>query len=103
MSELLPCPFCGSEDLEIDGTSRVSGFAVHCQECTASNYGRDREDAVEYWNRRTNISAGPDIHPDLLPLLRLAQSYLGGRRIEKADLDQALHRFVDHFTDKEDA
>ena len=67
MSELKPCPFCGSEaELTIvpgyfkSGLSS-SGWHVRCLNCYCSQppYMSDH-DAVEAWNRR--VSDGSKVH-----------------------------------------
>lgn len=57
--ELLPYPFCGGEakiDWEFTGISVVYG--IHCYNCKIgySDYIFDSKDeAIEAWNRRTEI------------------------------------------------
>jgi Lar family restriction alleviation protein len=57
--ELLPCPFCGSTDTEIvagindENTLHMVGH-VTCMNCGASSgWWRDRNTAIEKWNRRS--------------------------------------------------
>lgn len=64
MSELLPCPFCGGNNLEIQH-SDIEGWIAHvaCKDCDdmigpMSKYKYDDKDeaaadASEVWNRRT--------------------------------------------------
>ena len=57
---LKPCPFCGSDDLLIDGHS--SGASIECQECLAEGpFGDSHDGARELWNRRP--SPTPDRGP----------------------------------------
>jgi Lar family restriction alleviation protein len=51
--KLKPCPFCGSEDIKLFGTT------VNCCNCYAQSYSslhgvaKERmKDAIEKWNRR---------------------------------------------------
>ena len=37
--ELLPCPFCGSEDVELQNTHTAS-FWVKCNQCEAEAHGQ---------------------------------------------------------------
>ena len=63
MTELKPCPFCGSTDVELRAVPVFNG-AVHCNTCTADvvfdamrmieQGDYDCETAVtDSWNRRT--------------------------------------------------
>ena len=56
--KLIPCPFCGSEDVEINSVTigeRESSY-IFCNSCGAyvefdySNHGW--EETIELWNRR---------------------------------------------------
>ena len=52
MEKLKPCPFCGSEKLEVRSTPFV-GFTVRCwnDTCLASGpYKGTAEEAVDAWN-----------------------------------------------------
>ncbi len=51
---LKACPFCGGQPfLNIRDDPRTT-FAVTCNDCTAQGpWERERESAVERWNRRT--------------------------------------------------
>ena len=49
MSEIKPCPFCGSTDIKLH--DEIS-HAVWCQECFAEMPSIDIESAVELWNTR---------------------------------------------------
>jgi len=64
MSELLPCPFCGGEDLEIDHAptyipERPDVYNVHCCECGANGSEEWTEKiAVAAWNTRAQTVFG---------------------------------------------
>lgn len=49
-----PCPFCGSEQIEIiEWDENVHGFWVSCESCGASGpTGATDAEAVERWNNR---------------------------------------------------
>lgn len=54
VSELLPCPFCGSKDIETGGPCYD---AFMCNECGISQYDQDgHAEAVAAWNRRASTS-----------------------------------------------
>lgn len=59
MSDLLACPFCGSEQAEVADSSvpKIDGrgqkVAVFCNDCFCEGPTADNEsDAMELWNRR---------------------------------------------------
>ena len=55
MSDLKPCPFCGSEDLVVH--NEINGAFIVCNACCISfDYGEATcvEDCIEAWNRRAN-------------------------------------------------
>lgn len=58
MSELKPCPFCGSDHIEFVLVSTISTgnmFAVKCQFCWAKSvyvYKHNKQEAIEAWNIR---------------------------------------------------
>ena len=69
-NELLPCPFCGGEDLEIDhaptyDVRHPDVYEVHCVECGGrGGEGWTEAEAIAAWNTRAEMS-----HEDLLILL----------------------------------
>lgn len=58
MTELLPCPFCGGEDLEIDHAQTYDVYhpdvyEVHCVECGGrGGEGWTEAESIEAWNTR---------------------------------------------------
>jgi Lar family restriction alleviation protein len=51
--ELLPCPFCGSNNLSLDNLTDVDDWCVECEDCQIqqiANYTRD--EAIRRWNKR---------------------------------------------------
>lgn len=48
--KLKPCPFCGGNNLSVEG---VTFYWVECVDCNASIAGYEtKEQAIEAWNRR---------------------------------------------------
>lgn len=52
MTELKPCPFCGSEDVQLTGTD-LTGWYVICWDCGGrGGLAHRQEKAIEKWNDR---------------------------------------------------
>lgn len=52
MTELKPCPFCGSKHIRFKRGSNA-GVWLQCENCfTEINLYRTEEEAIEAWNRR---------------------------------------------------
>lgn len=60
--ELKPCPFCGSDQIEIKIDEyapeghKVDWWMIHCLSCSAEyrNIHCDREGVLDGWNRRVS-------------------------------------------------
>ncbi len=53
MTELKPCPFCGSKEVEMQGNSHHSW--VVCDNCsTEGPVAPSQDEAVERWNERAS-------------------------------------------------
>lgn len=51
--ELKPCPFCGSDDVELEYDSFIDYCIIECRECGVErNRCWDEDDAIELWNTR---------------------------------------------------
>jgi len=57
--KLLPCPFCGSEEIKHcerfitgDGVREYDGYAVWCGPCGVERNENTKEEAFEAWNKR---------------------------------------------------
>ena len=60
MDELKPCPFCGSNTLELDKeispTGDYSIWFVTCYDCPCQGVrGDTREEAIKAWNTRQDV------------------------------------------------
>lgn len=54
---ILPCPFCGGEDMGFDHTTDSSSVCVWCTNCGALGGPSETEaGAVAQWNRRPEVS-----------------------------------------------
>lgn len=54
MEKLEPCPFCGTEDIELDKTDG-GYFWVKCNECGCQLWGENTSKlAIGIWNKRAN-------------------------------------------------
>lgn len=57
MTELKPCPFCGSTNLRV-AQNYLERYSILCLDCTMIVFGRDdtdrgkKDELVEAWNRR---------------------------------------------------
>lgn len=80
MPELLPCPFCGSADLEISDLDEET-CVVDCKKCLSNGgyYPGDDStqpyEAAELWNKRTDR-----IDPALLAAIDRMLGYYDGDR-----------------------
>lgn len=57
MTELKPCPFCGSNNIDILDTSSINhlnlNYFARCKSCgSTSKIFQERSDAENAWNRR---------------------------------------------------
>ena len=48
MPKMLPCPFCGSEDVEL--AESITDYFVVCFDCEASGPHKYSEEAIDAWN-----------------------------------------------------
>lgn len=64
VSDLLPCPFCGYEDVLIIDPIRDEDdelqhpAAIQCEDCNAAVIGDDVASAIEAWERRAQPATG---------------------------------------------
>jgi Lar family restriction alleviation protein len=58
---LLPCPFCGSYNVEMKG-QHAPEWWVRCKDCNAASATRPmRQQAAQNWNRREPPKQAPGI------------------------------------------
>lgn len=51
-TELKRCPFCGGTEIIVDNDQGL--YFVYCEQCVCqTTLYRDKENAIEAWNRRT--------------------------------------------------
>lgn len=63
-ADLLPCPFCGGDDILLDFKHPVYAsngreFSARCQDCGCE--GPHKKDPREGWNMRPNIKDGANL------------------------------------------
>ena len=74
--DLLPCPFCGSADVEM--VTRYELFVVECQDCGAVGQDRAKEHyAAAAWKRR---AANAPADPALMALARFGADVIASHR-----------------------
>lgn len=52
MNELKPCPFCGSDDVEVVQLMPDSSFMTVCSKCPVSIGAKTKDEAINLWNKR---------------------------------------------------
>ena len=58
-TELLPCPFCGSENILEFGKQDDDWASVECRNCRAGTHKFENlQDAVAAWNTRASLGKG---------------------------------------------
>ena len=79
-SELLPCPFCGSENILEFGKQDDDWASVECRNCRAGTHKFENlQDAVAAWNTRARLGKGEgDRHHPVFAFL-LGEGNLEGR------------------------
>lgn len=81
MSDLKPCPFCGTEtSIEYFDSKMQPTWSVFCDGCHASTAALPTINAAkEAWNTRTDIP-NPAAIADVVGALKLALEYWGHRQ-----------------------
>ncbi len=52
-ANLMPCPFCGSADINFSGCYPNAQYYIQCEDCRANLWADRRDKALGMWNRRT--------------------------------------------------
>ena len=52
-NKLKPCPFCGSDDVQIEEDCRTGLTEIYCADCGVSITRMHEAEAINAWNRRT--------------------------------------------------
>ena len=89
MTELKPCPFCGSHDVEYYETGDY-GFPfnyVCCRDCPASVRESSEQDAITAWNTRTDDKHLGQLKNLLAIIHRDGGHYVAEHGLEKATED----------------
>lgn len=64
IASLLPCPFCGSENLELDNLGDGDDWFVSCLDCEIQQIARyAMPEAVERWNKRAEAEGDKPAQP----------------------------------------
>jgi Lar family restriction alleviation protein len=66
MTQLNPCPFCGSRNIVIHKPDYYSedDWYVECDYCKATVHDIDEEEAARLWNRRCTVECSTCRHFD---------------------------------------
>ena len=71
MTELRKCPFCGGEAIIVYEATRknvygetIKGTAIGCRNCECQMFYRNRELAIEAWNKRVSCNTCAMYFPD---------------------------------------
>ena len=87
--ELLPCPFCGCENINVRYYS--PWHSICCNECQARTAGwADEATAIAAWNRRASVASESEVVAALTAELRDVQAEADNRQRE---IYKLLRRF----------
>lgn len=55
---LKPCPFCGSDDLDVYAGRYYNEYQIYCEECGGRvGFYKSLPEAIEHWNKRVDEEA----------------------------------------------
>jgi Lar family restriction alleviation protein len=67
MSDLKPCPFCGTDKVVIIFYENVMMYCVYCTKCGAkADIEKKRDEAIEAWNRHAEVGVDTENMEDLI-------------------------------------
>ena len=95
--ELLACPFCGCEKIEVDTEPDSEGWCyLWCSAClVAYSIHEPRRDTIKRWNTRANPIPQPDSKDMREMLLRFTQA------LSCPWSDKTIHEAIDRFLEQE--
>lgn len=56
MTDLLPCPFCGNQDIILRHAPLGEPPFIHCNKCSLTKIGLTLNLLLQWWNTRADIS-----------------------------------------------